>query len=129
VRRPNDCISACLAHVLDMPTEEVPYFWGIAGNDGERMEQRIREWLDELGYSLWFLSIEANAVSDVLYAMSRNAGQKWILGGSTNNKNHAVVCRGNEVIWNPAVNAEISAAALTETGERRFFVFIIGAKL
>ena len=94
-----DCIRACVASLLDLPTLDVPHFVRD-GAPGHVMQQRLREWLAPRGLVPMFSGFPASDTPDpVLEFMgAENPGVPYILFSA----DHAVVCRGGEIIHNPA---------------------------
>lgn len=58
--RDGDCLSACLASLLELPIEDVPKFARDAAGDGSAMMDRCREWVAERGLALVYIHIEKN---------------------------------------------------------------------
>jgi len=114
---PGDCLSACVASVLDMRTEDVPLFVAeddpsaVAQGDGLRWYPhdylwvpRLREWVEGLGLQLKLLPPEArDAVPGfhILYGYSSVGGE------------HAVVGRAGRVVHDPDPRTRAGLATVT----------------
>lgn len=94
-----DCLRACIASMLDLPTEEVPHFVHD-GCEPEVTFTRVREWLAERKLVPMFSGYPTNETpEDILFFMgTTNPGVHYILFSA----NHAVVGCGNEIVHDPA---------------------------
>lgn len=88
-----NCFSACVASLLELPIDDVPYF--MAG-DGAEWFDRLAEWLKPRG----------------LYPLLFKWSADWpktgfgILGGKSSRGDHAVVGYGREVVHDPHPSRE-----------------------
>lgn len=95
-----DCLSACLASILEIPLEDVPYFADI--EDNIEFYKAINAWLRPYGY--FYLTIEPGGVEELncwgdYYAiLSGPAERPW------GEPSHAVVARGGELVHDPNPN-------------------------
>lgn len=92
----NDCFSACLASILHIPLESVPYFHRISGNrtgnkklTTERFYTEIDKWLSSFDLKLQYHSF--NRLKNI-------PSYKYFIGCD---KNHAFVCKDNKVVLDP----------------------------
>jgi hypothetical protein len=105
-----DCWRACIASMLDLPTEAVPHFAVDAEGkmlNGEDASLKLMEFLRPLGFSyveVPFSLAEGDTVDDALTKI----GAAWmrdvhwtLLGKSKRGFNHVVVCRGAKVVHDP----------------------------
>lgn len=94
-----DCIRACVASLLSLPTEEVPHF--VRDNaSGTVMLQRMRDYLKPLDLVPMINGFPATlSADDVLQFMGEhNPGVAFILLSA----DHAVVCMDGAIAHNPA---------------------------
>lgn len=94
-----DCLRACIASLLELPTVKVPHFV----RDGcapEVTYERVREWLADRGLVPMFNGYTASETpDDVLKFMAEtNPGVYYILFSA----DHAVVCLNDEIVHDPA---------------------------
>lgn len=90
-----NCFSACIASILDLPIEKVPYFMSS--------DMRGREWVDKLTtwlapsglYPLNFVFLRGDP--DITIQGIHILHGKSPRGVGT----HAVVAKGNTVVWDP----------------------------
>lgn len=90
----NDCFSACLASILHVPVESVPYFYIMTGRDDiklrfERFFIEIDKWLANFNLKLQLYPF--NKLKNI-------PSHKYFIGCS---KNHAFICRDKKVIFDP----------------------------
>lgn len=107
-----DCLRACIATVMDVPSEQVPHFADL-GVDGEQALEHVRQWLAyRYKSTIATFALPGNeALSEVLEWMgSVNGTVTWLLFGSLTpegqapqpGSDHVVVCQGGSVVHNPA---------------------------
>lgn len=104
-----DCGRTVIACLLEMEPEEVPHFW-----DGEETAHDptidCRRWLDERGCIMYRFGFNAEGILEDLqgvldYVGNLNPDQYWVLmGRSENDTNHVVVCKGNQIVHDPALD-------------------------
>lgn len=94
-----DCLRACVASILEKPSERVPHFYHD-GCDGEEGMKRLRAYLKDLNYAPVFLSIPRHFTFDEALELSGNAvsGCHYLMFG----EGHVVVCKGGIVAHDPA---------------------------
>ena len=105
-----DCLRACVATVMDLPSEQVPHF-ADAGASADDALSHARRWLGERGLTVaCFAFPGSESLSDVLEFMDRmNPTVTWLLFGSTTHpdvrepaSDHVNVCQGGRVVHDPA---------------------------
>lgn len=98
-----DCIRACVASILNLDPEKVPHFIED-GCDGETVHARIRAWLGERNLAPFWTHFDGSIpLEDILSLVGeQNPTAYYILYGATADGDHVVVCRGGEVVHNPA---------------------------
>lgn len=97
-----DCIRACVASILEMPTDQVEHF---AEGEAGLLNVRLREWLKPLGYAPWWSHFDgAQDRATVLTAIGETMPDcHYVLFGRlASGSPHAVVCRGGEVVHDPS---------------------------
>lgn len=87
-----NCFSACLASVFDIPLEDVPNFYIIAGNDPAIWWGAVRDWLRLRGFGV--MSIQANLIDQF-------EGLFIVGGESERGIEHAVLYQNGKVIFDP----------------------------
>jgi hypothetical protein len=100
-----DCIRACIAAMLDITNaDDVPHFLAD-GPDTATAFKRIADYLSTRGYVPFYSGFDASLHVDELkmHMKDNNPDVHYILFGETTaGINHAVVCRGAEVVNDPA---------------------------
>lgn len=91
-----NCFSACLASLLEIPIESVPFFLSEIG-DRTRFDwaARLDGWLGNFGlYALHFSTIPSSpsVMPAVLHIMT---------GISPRGRPHAVIGKGHHIVWDP----------------------------
>lgn len=136
-----DCYRACIATILDLPSEEVPNFGHLAGGsadgDGDKATDLARAWLAERGLGTFKTWVNGEwSIEKLLNLFSRdNPGVPWILHGEARHKgpgdfNHSVVCLDGEIAHDPS-GAGILGPCVDISGERPWWwveVLAIGAR-
>lgn len=98
-----NCFSACVASLLGLAIEDVPYFMGEPDELGHLWTGRLDAWLEPRGlYALHF---------DILDRERYDRANLWpkgfyILGGMSPRGAHAVVAQGKNVVHDPHPNRE-----------------------
>lgn len=98
-----DCVRACVASILEMKSADVPHFYHDADPTSGR--NRIREFLALLGYApFWTTFNGSESIETLLETMGVvNENAYYILFASNGDGNHAVVCRGGEIVHDPSL--------------------------
>lgn len=91
---PDDCISACLASVLEIPLKEVPRFFEIAGADETEWWRAIKAWLATRGWGV--INIDCNA-----FKLRRIDGYLIVAGESARGLGHSTVWHKGKMIHDP----------------------------
>lgn len=112
-----DCFRTVVACILHLQPEEVPHVYD--GSDDEGGYQRMRLFLQERGLALLQVCLNGTmSLEDILgYGAHCSAGLPWLLTGkSRNGTNHVVICIGNEIAHDPAIDQSgIVGPTLEET--------------
>jgi len=91
-----DCLRACVASVLDLPSDEVPDF---VGEHGPRWFTALQTWLGHLGKHVAYIST-ASSLSSIATVYPYDLF--WIaVGDGPRGRRHAVVCQSNRVVHDP----------------------------
>lgn len=85
-----NCFSACVASLLHLPIEAVPYFMGA-----DNWVEAFADWLRPRGFYPIFLKLGLTSAD-----RWRPCGL-YILGGTCVRGAHAVVARGGEIVHDP----------------------------
>lgn len=121
-----DCVRACVATILDLPSEVVPHFYH--DGDGDAGLKRMREWLSERDRALFIAAYAGQyTLYDVLTTIgAQNPDATYMLFGATaSGENHCVVCQGDKVVWNPSWG---KTPLVRETDAGVWVVGVIAAK-
>lgn len=104
-----NCMSACIASILELPIEEVPYFMG---NDirGGAWKLKLKVWLAERGLYPLFITPVAEIYIPRYHIMQGKSPR----GRGT----HAVVAKGDRVVWDP----HPSRAGIRDISERTIII-------
>ena len=101
-----DCERAAWATILDLDLADVPHFWD-GGVDTATAVARQREFEKTLG--LYYVSVpftSPDGLGAVLNCVSHNNpdAEYLLCGTSRTGCNHTVVCKGDKIVWDPALN-------------------------
>ena len=96
-----DCVRACVAAILDMPSETVPHFFHD-NCDGETAFERIGDFLRPLGYAPFFINFPGS-FEEIVYSMKMlNPDALYMLFGRTENGDHVMVYKGDTMVNDPS---------------------------
>jgi hypothetical protein len=101
-----DCLRACIASIMD---QDVPHFLSD-GCDGATAHARIQQWLGTQNLTWLSFSYDDDWTLDELmdHMGLVNPFTHYILLGTTETGgSHAVVCRGDRIVHNPAFGENI----------------------
>lgn len=103
-----DCYRTAIACILNIDKEKVPHLAKEYDNDIDGWDREMKKFLNSLGYTLVdipFVGIGTKLPS-LLESLGRHSAEAvYILAGeSSNGTNHCVVCKGGEIIWDPAID-------------------------
>lgn len=126
-----DCWRTAIACILDLEPGEVPH---VFDNDAPVVEAdaAMQAWMEHRGLYVITVTYDCPDVDLVMGAIHHhNPELRYILmGTSRNGTNHAVVCHGDRIEWDPSQNdSGIVAPAEGPNGERFFWVFFIGKRV
>jgi len=96
-----DCLRACIATMLEKPSNDVPHFYhdGCDGNEGNK---RLQEYLKTQNLIACYQYFESAPVDEVKQHMKvLNPEVVYLLMGSTATGDHIVICKNDEVLHNP----------------------------
>ncbi|MCE9567417.1 MAG: hypothetical protein K8U57_35905 [Planctomycetes bacterium] len=91
---PDDCFSACLASVMELPLEAVPKFFEIAGKDETEWWKAIKAWLATHGWGV--INIDCNA-----FKLRRIDGYLIVAGESARGVDHSTVWHKGKLVHDP----------------------------
>lgn len=124
-----DCDRTTIACMLDMPRDVVPnwaeMFWPM--NDNVGWDKAKDEWLQSKGYARVVLYYRDCTLDDVLnYVGHFNKNVYWLLTGMSKNlTNHVVICLGDKIVWDTAID---DSGIIGPTTDEFFYVeFIVPA--
>jgi hypothetical protein len=91
---PDDCFSACLASVMELPLEAVPKFFEIAGKDETEWWKAVKGWLATHGWGV--INIDCNA-----FKLRRIDGCLIVAGESARGLDHSTVWDKGKMVHDP----------------------------
>jgi hypothetical protein len=96
-----DCVRACIASIMELPTGKVPHF---IDTHGEIDISQLNLWFARRGYAPFWVAYPGEWTLDQLLSAQStvNPGVHYVLFGGVSEGNHAVVCKGGAVVHNPA---------------------------
>jgi hypothetical protein len=100
-----DCLRACVASILEIePPEQVPHIFEDGEGDEAAKFARLTAYLETIGLApFWTLFPGDAPLQSVLDTMAHNnPGCHYILYAATEENNHVVVCKGSEIVHDPA---------------------------
>jgi hypothetical protein len=100
-----DCYRTAVACILGLEPADVPHVYD--GTDDDTGVQRMRAWLAERGMALIGINFDASVpLAALLEAAGRaSGGLPYLLTGkSRNGCSHVVVCEGDTIIHDPALD-------------------------
>jgi hypothetical protein len=96
--RPNgkvgNCVSACIASLLDLDIADVPYFMGTDDEPDDLWKKRINRWLAPRGFSFMHLKTDGKR-------FAQWPPGYFILMGRSPRGLHAVVAKGGKIVHDP----------------------------
>lgn len=123
-----DCDRTSLACILEIPRDNVPNwaekYWG----DCSTWAAERKAWLKSIGYALASMYYKDCSLDELLnYVGHFNSDVYWLLTGcSKNGTNHVVICLGDKIVWDPAID---NSGIVGPTDEGFFYVeFIVPIK-
>lgn len=103
-----DCFRTAVACVLEVPRDDVPHVF-YDGCDGRTADKRMNSWLAERGLMQFVVAYDGKDMSleQVLTPVNCATGgdpEYLLYGQSKNGTDHVVVCKGNKIAWDPAID-------------------------
>lgn len=97
-----DCHRAVMASLFEIPISDVPYF-NEDGPGADRFDARVSAWLAERNLSSVTFPLQGS-IQSVLEGVAKCCPSAfWMLSGtSRGGLDHMVICRGAEVVHDPA---------------------------
>lgn len=99
-----DCLRACVASLLELPSENVPHFL-YDGCEPEETYDRLRDWLfDEYKFRPFFTGYDASMEAEAVMQFMANVNPDihYLLFA----KGHVVVCLNDKIAHDPAWSRE-----------------------
>jgi hypothetical protein len=98
-----DCLRACVATILDLPTDYLPNFVDV-GVDADGAFTHMRLWLSSMNLAPFITAYPGeHAMADLLEMQGAlNPTSIYVLFGSVSGGDHCVVCEGGSIVHNPA---------------------------
>jgi hypothetical protein len=102
-----DCYRTCLAMLLGLPRDDVPHYVTTMDPDAwkETVQPKYDSWLSDRG----LIEVAIAYACDLdtllsLYELMNPKAHYMLTGKSGTGCNHVVVCRGGEIVCDPAQN-------------------------
>ncbi len=101
-----DCWRTCIACILNLEPWKVPHFYQnwLMGKFPEAPIENCRSWLKSQGYGLASMQFDGrDPIEELLANMAMlSPGVHYILDGSSaRGIAHSIVCKDDELIWDP----------------------------
>ena len=99
-----DCFRTTLACLLDLAPADVPHFMdGVdSGKDGT---EAANKWLAQRGLTLISIPYQGELEQILSTIAQLNPGIHYLLcGKSRTGCNHSVICRGDQIVWDPSLD-------------------------
>lgn len=93
--RGGNCFSACLASLFEVPIEEVPNFFDLAGEDDALWWGEVRNWLRVRGFGIMFLDLPDPAF------LAHFEGWFIVSGKAARGLDHATIWRDGKMVHDP----------------------------
>lgn len=102
-----DCYRTAVACLLDLPRDSVPHVFHD-GCKGPVADKRMNDWLGQRGMTQFVVALDGNTPLDQLLnsmLWANHSDVEYLLCGvSKNGTSHVVVCRGDAIVWDPAID-------------------------
>lgn len=97
-----DCFRACIASLLELPSEQVPHFMGEGYRDGQTMQRELNEFLAK--FDLCYYGILQKPEDPWRWQEWLACGWNpyYIWSGHSGIADHSVIGRAGEVVHDPA---------------------------
>ena len=97
-----DCGRTCIACLLEIEPIYVPHFFD---NNNENGNEDMRNWLLARGYNIVQIALNVQNLETALEWAKCTIKHDYyiLLGTSKNNVSHVVICKGNEIVHDPAI--------------------------
>lgn len=120
-----DCARACIGCLLEIEPAKIPHFFD---KDAENAYEEMDDWLSRKGISRIAIPLEACELEDALLWGARHfSGFEYLLlGTSRNDCNHVVICKGNEIVHDCALD---DSGIIGPADDGRFWVEILCGKI
>lgn len=93
--RHGNCYSACLASLFEIPLDQVPNFFDVAGDDDSAWWGEVRSWLRARGFGVITVLVDENSRLDLFDGW-------FIVGGeSCRGIGHATIWRDGQLVHDP----------------------------
>ena len=97
--QPGNCLSACLATILDLSIDDVPNFIDLSDTNDSQWRDRLNAWLAAMGLRAHHISF-APCPTEALAGFAPSS-PFVLFGRSKKNFEHAVVAAGPRVVHDP----------------------------
>lgn len=102
-----DCCRTALACLLDVKPEEIPHIGEAEAEDGELFNKHFEEVLLTRGYYRITLPCDGQQPLENVLAMNHSMhplAYYLLIGTSRNGTPHVVICCGDKIVWDPAID-------------------------
>lgn len=111
-----DCDRACLASLLELPSDSVPHFFDYPPEDGgDRGHAEKCKWLEAHGYTWADIPLQLETINDALSWAERYLPASLhyqVTAQSKNGSGHAVIAKRGEIVWDPTYHDDESGHGL-----------------
>lgn len=99
-----DCARTVIACLLDLDPDDVPHLQREC--DAQEQADLHDRFLRDRGFCRITIPFQVERVADALGIGAHYSGDMpWLLvGRSRNDTNHVVICKGAEIVWDPALD-------------------------
>lgn len=102
-----DCYRTAVACLLNLPRDTVPHVFHD-GCKGPVADKRMNDWLGQRGMIQFVMALSGDTPLDELlnsvYWSNGYPVEYLLCGTSKNNVAHVVVCKGDSIVWDPAID-------------------------
>lgn len=96
---PGNCLSACVATLLDVPTRTVPIFLDVRDSHDGIWLERLTTWLAYRDFEMRDVEVDVRSPEDL--SLVAPSFPYILCGTSVRGRDHAVIAAGGEIIHDP----------------------------
>lgn len=123
-----DCWRTAIACILDKARDQVPHFY--ESGDGELCGKLTHKYLEENNFYMFRAFFDAGyyTLPRLLNFMDSmiTEGAYYLLSGTSKNQcGHVVICQGNKIVWDPALD---DSGIIGPMDDGNYWIELIGYK-